>query len=579
MKLSTKISLAMGSLALIIVGIGALGLYAANSTNQAATYITMQRVPPLRLVLELDTAASDHRIAELNFMFAVTPEERQPHARTLQDLEEKMAQLVTQAESYFILPEIRQALDYYTQLNANYIGYTRKIEAFVAAGETDAAMALLRGDSRKTYDQMSEQVIKIVGLITNTLNQANDDADQQYAGAFRIVMVILAVAIILAVALTWIIVRMTMRQLGKDPGELMNMAERVTEGDYDIADGSPQIGVYGYIVQMVEALKKQINHARQESENAKTESARAQEAMKQADAASAEAQAKTQSILRAADRLEQVAQIVSSASTELSAQIEQSDRGAAESAARLSEAATAMNEMNATVLEVAKNAGAAADVSANTRQEAEHGAHIVEQSVSSILAVQTQAIALKNDMVKLDESAKAINQIMGVISDIADQTNLLALNAAIEAARAGDAGRGFAVVADEVRNLAEKTMASTTDVGNAIKAIQESAAQSMQQVDAAVRGIEDATAFANESGEALTEIVSMVDSTADQVRAIAAASEEQSAASEEINRSIGQVNAIASETAQAMNEAARAVSDLAGQANNLSKLIDDMKRV
>jgi len=165
-----------------------------------------------------------------------------------------------------------------------------------------------------------------------------------------------------------------------------------------------------------------------------------------------------------------------------------------------------------------------------------------------------------------------------VISDIADQTNLLALNAAIEAARAGDAGRGFAVVADEVRKLAEKTMASTTDVGDAIKAIQQSAGQSAEQVDIAVRIIDEATEFAGKSGEALQRIVEMADSTADQVRAIATASEQQSASSEEINRSIIQVNAIAGDTAQAMQAASEAVTELAEQTRALSGLIEKMRR-
>ena len=202
---------------------------------------------------------------------------------------------------------------------------------------------------------------------------------------------------------------------------------------------------------------------------------------------------------------------------------------------------------------------------------------MVEKTVHNIEEVHQLSLTLKEDMTQLNEHAQNITRIMGVISDIADQTNLLALNAAIEAARAGDAGRGFAVVADEVRKLAEKTMASTTDVGDAIKSIQESTTKSMTSVDNAVTQIAQATEYANQSGQALQEIVATVEATGDQVNAIATASEEQSAASEEINQSIVQVNDMAKQTAEAMAEAAKAVSDLAAQAQGLTTLIQELK--
>lgn len=329
---------------------------------------------------------------------------------------------------------------------------------------------------------------------------------------------------------------------------------------------------------MVDTLNEKIDEANRQSQAALIKEQEAITAMEKAEVAGREAQAKTDAMLNAADRLEEVAHIVSSASEELSAQIEQSERGAAEQAARVTETATAMEEMNSTVMEVAKNAGEASDVSAKTRVKADDGAIVVKKAVTSIQQVQKESLALKEDMVALSGHAQSISQIMSVISDIADQTNLLALNAAIEAARAGDAGRGFAVVADEVRKLAEKTMSSTTDVGTAIKSIQDSASKSMEQVDKAVKAIEEATEFANRSGEALQEIVIMADTTADQVRGIATASEQQSASSEEINKSISQVNTIAGETARAMEEATHAVSALANQAQVLTRLIKDMKQ-
>ena len=329
---------------------------------------------------------------------------------------------------------------------------------------------------------------------------------------------------------------------------------------------------------MVGSLKAKIAEADEKSAHAQEESARAAKATEEADAARIAAEhAKAEGMLHAATKLEGVVEAVTSASEELAAQVEQASRGAERQTARVGETATAMEQMNATVLEVARNAGQAADSAHNAKGKAENGAEVVARVVTDISRIQTSAVELKNAMTSLGKQAESTGQILGVISDIADQTNLLALNAAIEAARAGEAGRGFAVVADEVRKLAEKTMTATKEVGDAIRDIQNGTRQNVGNVDQVVGMIDSTTELAGTSGNALREIVELVDATAQQVQSIATAAEEQSATSDEINRSIEDVNRISLETSTAMQHSAGAVAEMAQQAQVLRGLIADMK--
>ncbi len=578
MKLSTKISASMGTLIVLIAVLAVYLLVQMKSVNEMSTLLAGRNVPIIDLAGKLNNDVSEYRIVEVRHIYATDAARMQENEKELADWKKSVSGYLSELDKLVQESRIKATLaKIITHLN-DYFSASDKLLGISRQNRTDEAVALLLGDSRKSYLELSAQLNELVAQARKNAEDRSAEGDEMYENSNMVGTIMTVLAILIAVLLTILIVRNAVRQLGKDPGELNAIALRVVDGDYNIDDGGKKMGVYGAIVQMVNALKSHIENAQRESENAREQSAKAQEAMRQAEAASKEAQGKTQAMLAAADRLEQVGGVVSSASTELSAQIEQSDRGAAESAQRLSEAATAMNEMNATVQEVARNAGSASAASAETKEKAEAGAHVVEKAVRSIEEVHQMSLDLKEDMTQLNEHAQDITRIMGVISDIADQTNLLALNAAIEAARAGEAGRGFAVVADEVRKLAEKTMASTNDVGNAIKAIQESTAKSMTGVDNAVERIGEATELANQSGQALQEIVTTVEATGDQVNAIATASEEQSAASEEINQSIVQVNDMSRQTAEAMAEAAKAVSDLAAQAQGLTNLIQELKQ-
>lgn len=362
-----------------------------------------------------------------------------------------------------------------------------------------------------------------------------------------------------------------------------NYAVAVASGNLDarlVVNSQDEVGTLATALHnMVDNLKAQIHEAQDQSRQASEKGKEAEQAMQEARIAQQSAEtARQEGMLAAAHQLEEVVTIVNTVTTELLHHIEDAEHGSEKQAHRVSETASAMEEMNNTVMEVARNANTTATLTQTTREKAESGAQAVQDVVNRIGEVQKDALAVKTDMSQLHVNVQSIQEIMRVISDIADQTNLLALNAAIEAARAGDAGRGFAVVADEVRKLAEKTMNSTTDVAKAITAIQHSTQQSMNQVDVTVDNIGKTTAQAAESGTALREIVALVENAAEQVEAIAAASEQQSSTSEHINHSMTGINTIAAENSANMRKAAQSVSDLSAQAQVLYKLIENMKK-
>jgi len=281
-------------------------------------------------------------------------------------------------------------------------------------------------------------------------------------------------------------------------------------------------------------------------------------------------------ISAAADNAGGISDRLAASAEQLSRSVQAAREGAGVQRERAAETATAMDEMNATVSEVARHAVSAADSAEMAKEEAQGGSRVVEEVISAILEVENDAKLLKSSMEQLGVQAEEIGKVLTVIEDIADQTNLLALNAAIEAARAGEAGRGFAVVADEVRKLAEKTMQATSEVGAAIGSIQDGAQESVRATEMAVESVERSTGLAHRSGEALERIVAEADATADRVRSIAAAAEQQSAASEEINRATLEVSRISQDTDEEMQSATSAVGELSDLAESLMKLINSM---
>lgn len=240
----------------------------------------------------------------------------------------------------------------------------------------------------------------------------------------------------------------------------------------------------------------------------------------------------------AADFIDSSSQEMASGNNNLSHRAEQQ-------AASLEETAASMEELASTVKNNAQNTVQATEVVNSASQLAQKGGGVVKSAIAA--------------MQEINESSNKIAEIIGVIDEIAFQTNLLALNASVEAARAGEQGRGFSVVATEVRNLAQRSAIA--------------AQQSNELIQNSVQKVRAGTAFVNETGTALTEIVESVAKVGDIVAHIASASSEQSAGIEQVNQAVSQMDDITQQNAALAEQAAAGSIAMSEQSTNMTQLL------
>lgn len=239
--------------------------------------------------------------------------------------------------------------------------------------------------------------------------------------------------------------------------------------------------------------------------------------------------------------------------------------------------ATAINEMTATVNDVAQNTSMASESTIKVNAITEEGLAAVSNTMSQMHNIHTHLNDASSVINDVNCASNDIAKVLNVISDIAEQTNLLALNAAIESARAGEAGRGFAVVADEVRGLAQRTSVSLEDIKSIIFRLQTSVESA---VDTMSKGVEEVNT-GNEIAQVASDSISSIANSIKHVEAmnmqISTAAEEQSSVAEEMNKNVHEISNMSSSIREDSEHIVSQSDNLASMTKQLKGLVDNFK--
>ncbi len=265
------------------------------------------------------------------------------------------------------------------------------------------------------------------------------------------------------------------------------------------------------------------------------------------------------------------------AAAEISTAAHRTAEGSREQSGQITQVATAMQEMSATVMEVSVNSGQAAEEARRAADIARQGGEIVNGALERMGSIAESVGATAKRIEELGKRSDEIGRIIATIEEIASQTNLLALNAAIEAARAGEHGRGFAVVAGEVRRLAERTTGATREISATIEAVQQETATAVAQMEAGTQLVELGVADTSKAGAALGEIITAAQQVGDMIAQIATASTQQTTAVSEINTNVAHIATIAQQAEATGQQSATTCGDLSSLTGELKQLVGRFK--
>ena len=531
LNIAPRAFLGFAFIALLVIVLGVFAVNRMTSIHQASIDMETTQLPSVGFLGNLTENVLRMRI--LSFRVLVN---RDPAA--LQEAQTRIGVLVD---------KVRSAQSSYAALSASpeeaalYKTFTATLDSYMQAqnqmlelsrqNKLDEMRTLINTRIKEGTDQMGEQLNKLVAMNSSDAKTASATAGEQYRSAITGIIAVAVIAALMTVLLAWLLTRSIVTPLNRALLAAQTIAGGNLTNVIEVDGTDEPARLLGALSAMQASLRKTIEQ-----------------------------------IAGSATQL-------GAAAEELSTVTQEASRGLQQQTNEIEQAATAVNEMTAAVEEVARNAVSTSEASNQSTQAAREGRDRVVETVG---AIQTMTHDVQNTSVMIEGLAaqgRDIGKVLDVIRAIAEQTNLLALNAAIEAARAGEAGRGFAVVADEVRALAHRTAQSTQEIEKMVAGIQNGTGQAVSSMQQSNQRTQSTLEMARAAGVALEQITQSIQLINERNLVIASASEEQAQVSREVDRNLVNIRDLATQSAAGANQTSAATHELSRLAVDLNAMV------
>ena len=504
-KVSTRISMGYGLIILFLIVVAALGVNSVENSNKALRQIVDVNVKKIELTETMATSIATvtrvmRTIALLKDDAAGEKEkEKIVKAREIYDASiEKLEAMSLSERGKAILARAKDEREIGRKVDNDFLAMLKT--------DHDGAVVFLMNVCMPAIGKWEDSLTEFIDL-QKKLNAENEQSVFSSNQSSTILIIIFSVvALFLSIGISWLIARSIHKQLGGEPADATKVALLIADGDLTAHIDIPENDQ----VSMMFAIKKMRDNLANIVGDVRT----------------------------GTDTIAMASGEIAAGNLDLSSRTEQQ-------AASLEETASSMEELTATVRQNADNSRQANKLATAASEVAEKGGAVVAEVV--------------NTMESINESAKKIVDIIGVIDGIAFQTNILALNAAVEAVRAGEQGRGFAVVASEVRNLAQRSASAAKEIKGLIN-------DSVEKVGIGSR-------LVSQAGSTMEEVVDSVKRVNDIINEITEASGEQATGIDQINQAITQMDEVTQQNAALVEQAAAAAGSLQDQANHLVDVV------